>query len=82
MKCYKNIITGALYMDIIPPKCSMYWKEISYNEYLKWLEYEALCEEIDNELMEEEWEQEEEFYIDEDSWEFRVTLSGFLAGRY
>lgn len=43
--------------------------------------YEEPEEEPEEEEEEEE-EKEEEFEVDTDSWEYRTTLSGFLAGMY
>lgn len=90
MKCYRNIVTEAVMIDIIPPKCSGYWKEISFHEFLEAIgeikDYVLYCEsqEEPEEEEPEEPEEEEEYnpWKDENSWEYRRTASGFLAGMY
>lgn len=64
MKCYKNIISEAVMIDIIPPTCPAYWKEISFHEFLEAVgeikNYVLWCENQENKKVEEEEEEKEE----------------------
>ena len=73
-------------MDIVKPMCSMYWKEISYSEYLELLEAENLEEEPEEEEEEPEevnpYDYWEPMLTKEQEWAYRRTVSGYLAGMY
>ena len=79
MKCYKNIISEAVMIDIIPPTCPAYWKEISFHEFLEAVgeikNYVLWCENQENKKVEEEEEEEEK---KEENW-FNLTEEEEIA---
>lgn len=66
MKCYKNIETEAVMIDIKPPMCRAYWKEITFHEFLEAVgeikDYVLYCE------AQEEPEEEPEEENDSNPW--------------